>query len=185
MPRDGKIRGAILGMILAYAVAVLSFTDRARLIGSRARILPGVSIPTASAPQGYAEALDRYGVHLPKRADSSMATSRRADAAPLAPPERLHFGYSIVETAVLGAPYWYSTDDGHVIYYETLREFVYAPVSEAYMRKVHLPGPMPLSGQAFAWWRQLWGWVFPLALAGWGWFESGAARRKRAAEGVI
>jgi hypothetical protein len=188
--RDAKIRSAILGLIVLYAVAMLLFTNRAILIGSRPWIMPGASIPLGRAPVGYLDALDQYGVHSPKLSHSPFYLSRmpvpvpRIERRPLAP-DRLHFGYSIAETSILGAPYWYSKDDGYVVYYETLHEFVYAPVNEDYMRKVHLPGPMPLSGQAFPWWRHVWGWVFPIALAGWGWFELGAMRRKRAAEGII
>jgi hypothetical protein len=140
--RDRYRRGVIVGVILLYAVAVLVFTDRTLPFGSRAMILPGASIPTASAPAGYAEALDQYGVHLPKHGDRAIMQS-----APLAPPDRLRFGYSGTETSILGAPYWFGKDDGHVVYYETLREFVYAPVNDDYMRKVGLPGPMPLSSQ--------------------------------------
>ena len=178
--RDRYRRGVIVGVILLYAVAVLVFTDRTLPFGSRAMILPGASIPTASAPAGYAEALDQYGVHLPKHGERAIMQS-----APLAPPDRLRFGYSGTETSILGAPYWFGKDDGYVVYYETLREFVYAPVNDDYMRKIGLPGPMPLSSQSFGWWRHVWGWVFPLALAGWGWFELGAARRKRAVDGLI
>jgi len=178
--RDRYRRVAIAGVILLYAVAVLVFTDRDVPFGRRAMILPGASIPSSRAPAGYAAALDQYGVHLPKHGVRAIVQS-----APLAPPDRLHFGYSIIETSIFGAPYGFGKDDGYVVYYETLREFVYAPVNEDYMRKVGLPGPMPLSSQSFAWWRHVWGWVFPLALTGWGWFELGAARRKRAVEGLI
>jgi hypothetical protein len=184
--RDGKIRSAILGVIVLYAVAMLLFTNRAVLIGSRPWIMPGESIPLSQAPAGYLDALDQYGVHSPKLSHGPLYPQRapRVERRPLAP-DRLHFGYSIIETSILGAPYWYSKDDGNVVYYETLREFVYAPVNEDYMRQIKLPGPMPLSRQSFAWWRHVWGWIFPLGLAGWGWFELGAMRRKRAAEGLI
>lgn len=178
--RDQSVRSLILGVIVLYAVLVLACTDRAVPIGSRALVMPGVSISVAAAPRGYVDALDQYGVHLPKNGGRPRVSER----APLGV-ERLHFGYSIVETSILGAPYWYASDDGYVIYYETLREYVYAPVTDAYMRQVKLPGPTPLSRQSFAWWRHVWGWIFPLALAGWGLFEIGATRRKREAEGLI
>ena len=178
--RDRYRRWGIVGMILLYMLAVLALTDRSLPFGRRALILPGASIATAAAPAGYADALDQYGVHLSKRGGAGPAQS-----APLAPPDRLHFGYSVMETSILGAPYWVGRDDGDVVYYETLREFVYAPVSDDYMRKVHLPGPVPLASQHFAWWGHVWGWVLPIALGGWGWFEIGAARRKRDIEGVI
>ncbi|MDF0489702.1 hypothetical protein PX554_16330 [Sphingomonas sp. H39-1-10] len=178
--RDQHIRSAILGVIVLYAAIVLMVTDRPVVIGSRALVLPGASIPVSAAPKGYVEALDQYGVHLPKQGHAPALAER----APLTV-ERLRFGYSIVETSILGAPYWYRKDDGYVVYYETLREYVYAPVTDDYMRKVGLPGPKPLSRQSFAWWEHVWGWVFPLALAGWGLFEIGAARRRREAEGLI
>jgi len=188
--RDGKIRSAILGAIVLYAVAMLVFTDRAVLIGSRPLVMPGESIPLSAAPAGYLDALDQHGVHSPKLSHSPLylwrmpALAPRVERRPLAP-DRLHFGFSVVETSILGAPYWFSKDDGYVVYYETLREYVYAPVTEDYMRQVKLPGPVPLSRQSFLWWQHVWGWVFPLALAGWGWFELGAMRRKRDAEGII
>lgn len=188
--RDAKIRSAMIGVIVLYAATLLLFTPRAVLIGSRPWIMPGASIPLSRAPAGYLDALDQYGVHSPKLSHSPLYLWRmpkfgpRIERRPLAP-DRLHFGYAIIETSILGAPYWYSKDDGYVVYYETLREFVYAPVTEDYMRQVKLPGPMPLSRQRFPWWRHVWGWIFPLALAGWGWFELGAMRRKRAAEGFI
>lgn len=189
--RDQHIRSAILGVIVLYAAAVLLFTDRAVVIGSRPLVMPGASIPVSAAPKGYVDALDQYGVHSPKLAHSPFYLARKPGIAP--PPverapiavERLHFGYSIVETSILGAPYWYSKDDGYVVYYETLREYVYAPVTDDYMRQVKLPGPTPLSRQSFPWRRHVWGWIFPLALAGWGLFELGATRRRREAEGLI
>jgi hypothetical protein len=189
--RDGILRSVILSVIVLYAAIVLLFSDRPLLIGSKPWIMPGASIKLARAPRGYLEALDQYGVHSPKLRHPPLYMLRAPVLRPPSPNpipveiDTLHFGYSIVETSILGAPYWLGKDDGYVVYYEMPDEFVYAPVTDDYLRQVKLPGPKPLSSQSFAWWAHVWGWVFPLALGGWGWFEIGAMRRRREALGLI
>lgn len=184
--RDDTIRSVVLGVIVLAAIGVWMFSERALVIGARSWVMEGA--PLSSTPPNYTRILDEYGVHLPKSQHTPVSMLRARVHLPEAvevAPNVMHFGYSIVETSVFGAPYWARKDDGYVIYYETPYEFVYAPVTDDYLRQVKIPGPKPLSSQWFPWWAHFWGWVFPIALAGWGWFELGAMRRRREAEGLI
>ncbi|MDO7842530.1 hypothetical protein [Sphingomonas immobilis] len=186
--RDDTIRSAILGVIVLAAIGVWMFSERPLFIGARSWVMQGVEVRPGGVSPHYARMVDEYGVHLPKSRHTPVSLLRarvRLPEAVEAIPTDMHFGYSIIETSVLGAPYWARKDDGYVIYYETPTEFVYAPVTDDYLARVKIPAPKPVSSMSLPWWEYLWGWLFPLALAGWGWFELGAARRRREAEGII
>jgi hypothetical protein len=86
---------------------------------------------------------------------------------------------------VLGMPFVYRSQYGPVIYAETDHEFVIAPITDDYLRQMKIRAPGPVDSMSKPWWAYIWGWLFAAGLVGIGWFELGAARRRREALGLI
>ena len=185
--RDMRIRAALL-VALVVALTVVGFlTHRAGIIGDRSWVIAGDPLPEGVGPPNFRDSIDGFGLHImkighPSMLDQQLRLMKRAPAAP--GPSPLRFGYSILETDILGMPFVPRSEYGHVIYYETPEEFVIAPATDDYLKQIRIPSK-PLSAWNFAWWRHLWGWLFVIALLGIAWFELGALRRKREALGLI
>lgn len=187
--RDEKIRSALIGVYVIVLIATIGLSERPIPIGNSPWVMPGTPIPKGSGRVGIATMLDDYGVHIPKFAHVPLLVQRAGltpvAAAPNAADAALAFGYSIVETDILGLPFWFRTDEGHVIYYETPGDYVTVEASDYNLKATGILATTPLASQRFAWWEHLWGWLFVVAAGGTALFELGALRRRREAEGLI
>ena len=187
--RDETIRSVLLGMLVLGVVAVLLLSDRPLIIGDRAWVMPGDEIPAGKGPANFNRSLDTFGVHIikarhrPSFAPKTALPAEREQSYEL--PTTLRFGYSIIETDILGMPFVPRKDFGHVIYMETPTEFIAAPITDDYLKQMKFPADKPLGLLGFPWWNHLWGWLFVIAAIGIGWFELGALRRRREALGMI
>lgn len=196
--RDETIRSVLIGVFVLFTACVIALSDRALIIGSRSWVLPGAALPQNVGPPKFAEAIDEYGVHIPKLHHRPLfaVAARTPDADPREPtpglengestqPRPLRFGYSIRELDILGMPFLPSKEYGHVLYYETPYDFAAALATEDYLKQVRIPLAKPLSAWDFPWWQHMWGWLWLISLIGIGLFELGALRRRREALGLI
>jgi len=190
--RDLAIRNGALGVLVILLAAVMLLSERPLVIGDRPTVLPGPEISHARLPPDYVGTLDDQGAHVPKLRHRALmaptqpgaAQDRRIDWTTPDPATPVRLGWSIIETDILGMPFWYRKDDGQVIYYETDREYVYGLASEDYFRQAHITAPK-LASLWQPWWRATWGWVFVLAFAAVGAFEWQAGGRRREALGML
>lgn len=187
--RDDTIRSILLGLfVLALALAVV-LSDRPLFYGSQDDVIPGSPLPGSKLPADFIRIVDNYGLHIPKfrrrpllsldRDPPAPSIDSRDDATPV------RFGYSIIEGAAAGLPFRAATERGHVLYYETPREFVVMPVTDDYLRQVGVPMSKPLDAGDYSFWPHRWGWLFVIAALGIGWFELRAQARRRDALGLI
>ena len=186
--RDDTIRSVLLGVfVLALAITIV-LSDRVLFYGSRSKVIAGPVVPAAAMPADFMRVIDDYGVHIPKFARRPLLSLDKPSDVPLGSTEGatpLRFGYSIIEGQAIGLPFRAGTEQGHVIYYETPREYVIIPITDDYLRQIKLPMTKPLDDGDYSFWPHRWGWLFVIAIAGIGWFELGAQRRRRDALGLI
>ena len=187
--RDDTIRSVLLGVfVLALALAVV-LSDRPLFYGSQDDIIAGAPLPASKLPADFIRIVDDYGLHIPKlRRRPILSLEPDAPPAPIddrANATPVRFGYSIREGAAAGLPFRAWTDNGHVLYYETPREFVVAPVTDSYLRQVGVPMAKPLDAGDYSFWPHRWGWLFVIAAISIALFEWRAQARRRDALGLI
>lgn len=187
--RDETIRAVLVGLYLLALFAVLLFSNRPLLIGNMPNVVAGMAIPPGSARADASAVLDGYAVHVPKLRHAALALARlglvREVPFDETAPRPLSFGYSIIETDILGMPFWFRSDDGYIVYDETPDEFRTLQVMPQNLRALRITATDTLPWWQMPWWAHLWGWAFVLAGGALGLFELGAVRRRREAEGLI
>ena len=183
--RDATIRAVLLGILILGIATTIVLSRRPSVIGTRSGVLPGERIAERDLPPDYARMLDGYGVHILKlgRQRTIPMSVPITDLTDEKPP--LRYGYSFYEKDLAGMPFIVRKQHGHVIYYENGGEFVVAPVTDDYLRRVGIKRTKPLDDGDFPLWPQMWGWLFVLAIGGYGLFELGAAGRRRAVTGIM
>lgn len=187
--RDNAIRNGLIGAgILAFALTI-GLSERPLLIGNMPYVIPGAK--AVATRNDAAKIIDDYGVHILKLRHPPMLFHGLVNAiAPIITRQQngvpaLKFGSSIVETDVLGMPFWVRSDGGTVLFYETPGEYVTVEANAYNLKSMGVTPVIPVEQQRFPWWTHLWGWL-PVAAAGaYGLFELGAIRRKREADGMI
>ena len=187
--RDDGIRSALLGIGVMALGLTIGLSERPLIIGNMPDIVTGESA-TATRPDA-ARIIDEYGVHVLKLRHPPLllglaAVVVRDGSDPKKHETRpLHFGYSLIETDLLGMPFWVRRDLGEVLFYDEAQEFVAVEANDYNLKSMGMTPGTPITEQGFAWWTHLWGWLFVAAAGGYGLFELGATRRRRTAEGMI
>lgn len=187
--RDDGIRSGVLGVGVLVLVVTIGLSERPLVIGNMPDIIAGESA-TATRPDAV-RIIDEYGVHVLKLrhrpllyGGAPVAALTEPDPEPNAA-QPLRFGYSLIETDILGMPFWVRRDMGPVLFYEQPRDFVAVEANAYNLKSMGVTPKVPVAQQGFAWWGHLWGWLFVASAAGYGLFELGATRRRREAEGMI
>ena len=187
--RDELIRAILVGAFLVAVFITLLLSNRPLIIGNMPNIVAGTSIPQPAARADASAVLDDYAVHVPKLRHAALVLQRFGLARDVpvdeAAPHPLAFGYSIVETDILGMPFWVRTDQGYVIYDETPYEFRAVPVLPVNIKALGISVADTTPGWQLPWWSHLWGWLFVAAVGGLGLFQLGAIRRRRQVEDMI
>ena len=187
--RDETIRAVLVGLFLTALFMVLLFSNRPLVIGNMPNVVAGMKIPAANARADASEILDGYAVHVLKLRHPALLWQRLGFARDVAvvqtAPRPLAFGYSIIETDILGMPFWFRADDGYIVYDETPNEFRTLPVLPQNLKALGITTSDALPTWQMPWWSHLWGWLFILAAVGLGLFQLGAIRRRRIVEGMI
>ena len=187
--RDETIRAILVGLFLTAIFVVLFLSNRPLVIGTMPNVVTGMPIPPANARPDASALLDGYALHVPKMRHSALILQRLGltHDGPVdeTAPRQLSFGYSIVETDILGMPFWFRAYDGYVVYDETPYEFRTLPVLPENLNALRITAADTLPGWRMPWWSHLWGWLFVLAGGGLGLFQLGAIRRRRGVEGII
>jgi len=186
--RLAVIRNVAFGLVVIWFWAALLLSEKPLVIGRTPLVMQGQEMPARILPPDYLDSLDQYGLHQIKLGHPPLIGGGRrtfeavGETAPRGTPTRL--GYSIVETDIIGMPFWYTRNIGPVIYYETKDEFVCAPVTDDYFRQLKIPAPR-LDSLHWPWWNHIWGWLYVLALAATGWLAWRVNEGKREALGII
>lgn len=187
--RDELIRAILVGLFLTAIFIVLMFSNRPLVIGNMPNVIAGMPIPAAKARPDASEILDGYAVHVIKLRHPALILQRLGLVKPFTHDETvvrpIAYGYSIIETDILGMPFWFRPDDGYVLYDETPNEFRTLKVLPQNLEALAITAPDTLPLWRMPWWSHLWGWLFVLAAGGLGLFELGAVRRRRVVEGII
>lgn len=187
--RDETIRAILVGLYLTAIFAVLLTSHRPLIIGNLPNVVAGTRIPIDKARSDATQILDDYAIHVLKLRHAPVILQRFGLARDVVmdetAPRPLAFGYSILETDILGMPFWFRADNGYVVYDETPNEFRELPVLPQNLKALGISVQDTMPTWQMPWWAHLWGWLFVLAAVGLGFFQLSAIRRRRVVEGMI
>jgi len=183
--RDETLRAVILAVMVVATGLTMVLSRKPILMSDRAWIAYVAPLPPKADARLLASWVDnqgtsswkyehRAGVELPAL---TPATSKDAP---------LMVGYSLREKAAFGMSFAGLPDEGWVIYRDRGDYFETIALTQEGWEGIEKRAgePFPIHGTPPLW-RYYWGWLFFVALAGYGWFEAVATRHRREAAGVI
>lgn len=190
------MRDFVLAVLAISLAAILLFSERGWLLSDQRRVVSHVAdVPKTGAP-GLAELpyfVFRGGVHVPVDRSKFEALMLRVTTG------QEHFaprygdsqkwpalGYAVREWSLFGMPFAYFSEMNYVLYTQSARETVMAPLGDeglALLRKE--VGRDLTEGFVYPFWRHLWGWLFIAGVALWGWLYHRGVLRRREELGLI
>ncbi|MFA5964403.1 MAG: hypothetical protein WC804_10335 [Sphingomonas sp.] len=183
--RDAVLRAIILAVLMMAAGLTIKLSRKPIMMTDRSWVAYVAPLPAKADARVLANWIDNAGTvswkyeHKPGIELPALTPATPADAP-------LMVGYSLREKDAFGMPFAGLTDEGWVIYRDRGSYFeTIALTPEGWAGVEKRAGvPFPIHGVPPLW-RYFWGWLFFVALAGYGWFEAVAARHRREAAGVI
>ena len=190
-------RNILAGVLIVSLIVILMLSDRDWVLSDQYRAVSHVGDVPASVTGPIADELPEIvrwgGVHVPRRYNKAelfyhflVSVGRVPPANTSDAPGPPQLGYSVREWSFLGMPFGYYTEYGHVIYTETRHELVAAQLLPRATEQFHKElGRDPAQGFFFPFWEHVWGWLFVLGVAAWGWLQFRSMVRAREAAGII
>jgi hypothetical protein len=184
----------LLSAIVIAFVAIMLFSDRPWMASNQPVVahVADVEIPPGelSEPEN---AVSMWGVHVERpRSKAEWVFDAVRGLADTAPPTG-HFdqreaklGYSVREITLLGMPFFYYRDLGHVLFTRSRWETTAMPLSDEGIEMLNrAAGRDVRDGTIFPFWKHVWGWVFVGAVALWAWLTWRHHVRAREEQGII
>ncbi len=183
--RDETLRAIILAVMVVATGLTIILSRKPILMTDRQWVAYVAPLPAKADARVLASWIDSAGT-IAEKFERKPGVELPALTPASVKDAPLMVGYSIREKAAFGMSFAASEDEGYVIYrdrgdyFETiaLTPEGWAGVEKRAGVQFPIHGIPPL-------WKYYWGWLFFLALAGYGWFEAVAARHRREAAGVI
>lgn len=187
MTEDGEPQLPVYHYVLLAFVAILILVTNA--VAQRSILLNNVpdvahlaDLPPAASGTAGARQVFAWGALIPtSRLRPPLARMLLPDDAATQP----KLGYSVRQITFLGLPFYAYKEAGEVLYVRTPENFQIAGVGAGGVAGLEQELGQKLDVGIFPFWLYIWGWLAPLAVGLFGWFEWRNQRRRRELLGLL